>query len=146
MIFGKVRSAAVCAVVMVLTACATAPQPARPAETGDGPTLAEPTGQASSSGGARTSPNVKLVAHLPRTAPLNGDMDWNTDLAFQGDYAFVGNFGGFSIHDISDPEKPVTVGPLGARCLRERQRALARGLVVMVIVRLAVESLEDEPP
>ncbi|WP_308250683.1 LVIVD repeat-containing protein [Nonomuraea rhizosphaerae] len=117
MIFGKVRSVAACAATMLLlAACAAGPQPTRTGGTAGEPTpLTEPTGQGRSSSGsgatgdARTSPNVKLVAHLPRTAPLNGDMDWNTDLAFQGDYAFVGNFGGFSIFDISDPEKPVTV-------------------------------------
>ncbi len=55
------------------------------------------------------SDNIKQVAHVPRTAPFDGTDDINTDLAFQGDYAYVGNFGGFSIYDISDPTKPQIV-------------------------------------
>ncbi|WP_197093974.1 LVIVD repeat-containing protein [Nonomuraea sp. SBT364] len=55
------------------------------------------------------SDNVKHVANVPRSAPLNGPMDWNTDLAFQGDYAYMGNFGGFTVFDISDPTSPKTV-------------------------------------
>ena len=30
----------------------------------------------------------------------------NTDLAFRGDYAFVGNYNGFNVYNISDPESP----------------------------------------
>jgi hypothetical protein len=30
----------------------------------------------------------------------------NTDLAFRGDYAFVGNYNGFNVYNISDPENP----------------------------------------
>ncbi|MFC4009472.1 LVIVD repeat-containing protein [Nonomuraea purpurea] len=56
-----------------------------------------------------TSDNVRQVAHVPKTAPLDGEDDVGTDLAFQGDYAYVGNFGGFSIFDISDPTKPQIV-------------------------------------
>ncbi|MFD0472692.1 LVIVD repeat-containing protein [Nonomuraea thailandensis] len=56
-----------------------------------------------------TSDNVKHIANVPRTAPFDGEGDLGTDLAFQGDYAYVGNFGGFSIFDISDPTKPQLV-------------------------------------
>lgn len=85
-----------CAMAILLAACSPAP--------------AEPVSRsATAQGDVMTSKNVRLVANVPRTAPLNGPMDWNTDLAFQGDYAFVGNFGGFSIYDISDPAKPRTV-------------------------------------
>jgi len=30
----------------------------------------------------------------------------NTDLAFRGDYVFVGNYNGFNVYNISDPESP----------------------------------------
>jgi len=33
----------------------------------------------------------------------------NSDLAFQGDYAFQGNYNGFRVWDISEPEKPALV-------------------------------------
>ncbi|MEV0586363.1 beta-propeller domain-containing protein [Nonomuraea sp. NPDC050310] len=106
MIFTKV-SAAVCAALLVLSACA-------PGES-DPPT-AEPQAQSQSAGTSApaakeitTSPNVKLVANLPRPAPLNGPLAWNSDLAFQGDYAYVGNFDGFSVVDIADPAKPKVV-------------------------------------
>ncbi|WP_433518247.1 LVIVD repeat-containing protein [Nonomuraea sp. CA-143628] len=104
MIFGKVRVAAACAALLLMAACSAGPRGEDPSGDGGEPlTTAQPTGD------AKTSPNVKRVAHVPRTAPLDGAMDWNTDLAFQGDYAYVGNFGGFSIYDISDPTKPKTV-------------------------------------
>ena len=104
MIFGKVRVAAACAALLLMAACSAGPRGEDPSgDGGESLTTAQPTGD------AKTSPNVKRVAHVPRTAPLNGAMDWNTDLAFQGDYAYVGNFGGFSIYDISDPAKPKTV-------------------------------------
>ncbi|MGW0805833.1 LVIVD repeat-containing protein [Nonomuraea sp. NPDC002799] len=53
-----------------------------------------------------TSDNVRHVAHVPKTAPFDGEDDVSTDLAFQGNYAYAGNFGGFSIYDISDPTHP----------------------------------------
>ncbi|TKK85258.1 hypothetical protein FDA94_26690 [Herbidospora galbida] len=55
------------------------------------------------------SDNVRVVANVPLEAPFDGDEAWGTDLAFQGDYAFVGNYAGFTIVDISDPEKPSVV-------------------------------------
>ncbi|MGV9779523.1 hypothetical protein ACWDS7_46870, partial [Streptosporangium sp. NPDC003464] len=50
-----------------------------------------------------TSPNVSHVANVPKPAGLETTI--NTDIAFQGDYAYVGNYGGFSIYDISRPER-----------------------------------------
>ncbi|WDZ83057.1 LVIVD repeat-containing protein [Micromonospora cathayae] len=54
-----------------------------------------------------SSPNLRQVAHLPRSAPL--DVGINSDLAFQGRYAFVGNYDGFQIYDIAKPERPKLV-------------------------------------
>ncbi|MBT2229774.1 LVIVD repeat-containing protein [Nonomuraea sp. NEAU-A123] len=108
MIFGKVRGAVVCAAVLLVAACSAGPQAGPGGEDPSGD-AGEPVNTSQPTGDAKTSPNVKRIAHMPRTAPLNGAMDWNTDLAFQGDYAYVGNFGGFSIYDISDPAKPKTV-------------------------------------
>ncbi|SEG66653.1 Uncharacterized conserved protein [Nonomuraea solani] len=54
-----------------------------------------------------TSPNVTHVANIPKPAPIAATI--NTDLAFQGNYAYVGNYGGFSIYDISNPRKTKVV-------------------------------------
>nr|WP_306875285.1 hypothetical protein [Streptosporangium brasiliense] len=54
-----------------------------------------------------TSPNVSHVANVPKPAGLETTI--NTDIAFQGDYAYVGNYGGFSIYDISRPERTKVV-------------------------------------
>ncbi len=57
--------------------------------------------------------NMELVAHLPKapgfvspTTDISAILFANSDLAFQGDYAFMGNFHGFNVYDISDPENP----------------------------------------
>lgn len=54
-----------------------------------------------------TSPNVSRVTNVPKPPGLGSTI--NTDIAFQGDYAYVGNYGGFSIYDISDPRRTTTV-------------------------------------
>lgn len=101
-----------CTVLLLASACAAGPQ-----ATG-APTPATTTQETSApagkpgtvrNGDVMTSENVRQVANVPRTAPLNGDANINTDLAFQGDYAYVGNFGGFAIYDISQPAKPQIV-------------------------------------
>jgi hypothetical protein len=48
-----------------------------------------------------STPNLKQVAHLPKTAPLEGT---NSDWAFQGKYAYGGNYNGFAVYDISNPK------------------------------------------
>jgi hypothetical protein len=57
----------------------------------------------------RHSPNMTLVANVPLDAPFDGPQSWGTDMAFQGDYAFVGNYEGFTVHDIGDPAHPRVV-------------------------------------
>jgi hypothetical protein len=54
----------------------------------------------------RSSKNVQQVANLPKTAPLTAT---NSDLAFQGRYAYQGNYNGFNVIDISEPEDPQVV-------------------------------------
>ncbi|NUW45499.1 hypothetical protein HT134_36100 [Nonomuraea rhodomycinica] len=103
MISARVRGAVLCAVALLVSACGSGSDPGGPTPRSAG------TSQGSGDDAVMTSSNVKLVANVPRAAPLNNEMDWNTDLAFQGDYAFVGNFGGFSVYDISDPARPRTV-------------------------------------
>ncbi|MEU0571353.1 hypothetical protein ABZ297_38980 [Nonomuraea sp. NPDC005983] len=57
----------------------------------------------------KASPNVKLVANIPKQAPFKTSEAYNSDLAFQGDYAYQGNFHGFTIYDIRNPAKPAVV-------------------------------------
>ncbi|MGI5272514.1 LVIVD repeat-containing protein [Nonomuraea sp. CA-218870] len=108
MIFAKVRRAALGAAFLLVTACAASPEPEGDASP---PASGQPQTSASQAapGEVLTSDNVTHVVNVPRTAPLNGPMDWNTDLAFQGDYLYMGNFGGFSIFDISEPTTPKIV-------------------------------------
>ncbi|MFI6480378.1 LVIVD repeat-containing protein [Nonomuraea sp. NPDC050663] len=108
-------AAAVCAALLLATACATPEREAQRVETappvvpGTTQPAATPSAGASADDDVMTSDNVKLVANLPRQAPLNGPMAWNSDLAFQGTYAYVGNFDGFSVVDIADPTQPKLV-------------------------------------
>jgi len=52
---------------------------------------------------------MHLLANLPKTGPFVGEPAFNSDLAFWGKYAFQGNYNGFQITDISNPEKPEVV-------------------------------------
>jgi LVIVD repeat len=57
--------------------------------------------------------NMHPLGHIIEPAVLGGfggaNPDVNTDIAFQGNLAYQGNWDGFSIRDISDPENPTTV-------------------------------------
>ncbi|HXV89975.1 MAG TPA: hypothetical protein VD707_01320 [Gemmatimonadales bacterium] len=51
--------------------------------------------------------NLEVVSRTPPEDPFSRNM--NSDLAFTGHYAIQGNFNGFQVWDIEDPEKPVLV-------------------------------------
>ncbi|WP_248960204.1 LVIVD repeat-containing protein [Sphaerisporangium perillae] len=102
---GAMASAA--GAVLLLGACSGGPQPSAPAASRESPG-APPSASASASD-ARHSANARIVANVPLSAPFDGEEAIGTDLAFQGNYAFVGNYEGFTIHDISDPAKPKVV-------------------------------------
>ncbi|WP_150242969.1 LVIVD repeat-containing protein [Nocardiopsis quinghaiensis] len=55
---------------------------------------------------ADTSSNVTHVANVPKTETMSA---YNSDLAFTGDYAIGGNYDGFVVYDISEPEDPQVV-------------------------------------
>ncbi|WP_435113935.1 LVIVD repeat-containing protein [Nocardiopsis synnemataformans] len=59
--------------------------------------------------GVSTGGGVVHVANLPRPEGLDGAASYNTDLAFSGDHAIGGNYDGFVVYDISDPENPSRV-------------------------------------
>ncbi len=56
--------------------------------------------------------NISLLSHRDRPPgffdpEVPGNIVYaNTDMAFRGDYAFVGNFNGFNIYNVSEPESP----------------------------------------
>ncbi len=94
--------ASMASAVLLLGACAGDPPPSLPA-------ASTATPGPSTSGGVEHSANARLVANVPLSAPFDGEEAWGTDLAFQGNYAYVGNYEGFTIHDITDPAKPKVV-------------------------------------
>ncbi|MEU4575012.1 hypothetical protein [Nonomuraea sp. NPDC023979] len=131
MILARLRGAVLCAAVLLVSACAAGPE--RPPQADPpGSTAGTPAGQALKPGEIRMSDNVKHVANVPRAAPLNGPMDWNTDLAFQGDYAYMGNFGGFTVFDISDPANPKTVSQVACPA-QQNDVSVYRDLLILSV-------------
>ena len=55
------------------------------------------------------APAPETPAQRQRAASLNFV---NSDLAFRGNHLFIGNFSGFSVYDIADPQKPRLVAPV----------------------------------
>jgi hypothetical protein len=53
-----------------------------------------------------SSKDMSLVANLPKQGAFAPESAFNSDLAFQGDYAYAGNYNGFTVYDISRPQKP----------------------------------------
>ena len=70
-----------------------------------GPALADPPDAPppSASGADQHSQNMKVLASLPRTGTTN------SDLAFWGHTAYQGNYNGFRVIDISEPEQPTVL-------------------------------------
>ena len=54
-----------------------------------------------------TSNNMRLLGSAPKTDPAS--FYRNSDLAFRGRLAFAGNYLGFRVIDIADPEAPVVL-------------------------------------
>ncbi|WP_081748905.1 LVIVD repeat-containing protein [Nocardiopsis sp. CNT312] len=52
---------------------------------------------------------VEHLAHVPKPALLGGSAALNSDLAFTGDYVIGGNYNGFVVYDVSEPESPEIV-------------------------------------
>ena len=56
-----------------------------------------------------SSRNMHLLANVPKFGPFVGEAALNSDIAFWGKYAIQGNYNGFQITAISDPEAPSVV-------------------------------------
>jgi hypothetical protein len=50
--------------------------------------------------------NMHHLANLPKSGPFAGESNFGSDIAFWGKYAIQGNYNGFQVTDISDPERP----------------------------------------
>ncbi|WP_239647001.1 LVIVD repeat-containing protein [Nocardiopsis salina] len=59
--------------------------------------------------GVETGGGVEHLANVPKQPGLDGEPQFNTDLAFSGDHAIGGNYDGFTVYDISQPEDPQVV-------------------------------------
>jgi hypothetical protein len=64
------------------------------------------SGATLAAGETASSPNMRLVANLPKSGAFAGESSFNSDIAFQGDYAYAGNYDGFNVYDISRPTSP----------------------------------------
>ena len=50
--------------------------------------------------------NLKLMASQAKPAPFETEGDFNSDIAFENGYAFQGNYDGFMVWDVREPENP----------------------------------------
>ena len=75
-------------------------------------TTAPAPGPVLGSGQSASSPNVSLVANLPKRGAFAGATAFNSDLAFAGSNAYAGNYNGFTVYDIKNPKKPREVTQL----------------------------------
>ncbi len=89
--------AAALALVAPATAVAQPPTPPAPAPA---PGIPAP-------GEIVSSPNMELIANLPKTGAFAPEAAFGTDIAFQRDLAYVGNYEGFTVYDVGDPRRPV---------------------------------------
>jgi hypothetical protein len=53
-----------------------------------------------------TSPNLRLVANLPKEGDFAAEDAFNSDLAFAHGFAYAGNYQGFAVYDLRVPGKP----------------------------------------
>ncbi|MFE5290606.1 LVIVD repeat-containing protein [Isoptericola sp. NPDC056618] len=91
------RTRGVAGVALSLTLVAGALGLAAPASASDAPEPDVPPGEVASS-------NIEHLSNNPKNGALQGT---GSDIAFQGKYAFAGNYDGFTVYDLSDPEEPV---------------------------------------
>ncbi len=61
------------------------------------------------SGETASSPNMRLIANVPKYGEFEPEGAYNSDLAFQGNYAYAGNYNGFTVYDIKKPKRPKAV-------------------------------------
>ncbi|MFD1824658.1 LVIVD repeat-containing protein [Mumia zhuanghuii] len=60
-------------------------------------------------GETASSPNMKLLANIPKNGAFAEEAAFSTDLAFKGNYAYAGNYNGFTVYDIKKGSRPTQV-------------------------------------
>ncbi len=60
-------------------------------------------------GQTASSPNMSLIANIPKNGAFAPETAFNSDLAFAGRYAYAGNYNGFTVYDLKRPRKPQQV-------------------------------------
>lgn len=63
----------------------------------------EQSGEPDVGPGEVASENMEHLNNVPKDGLLQGT---GSDIAFQGEHAFVGNYDGFTVYDLADPENP----------------------------------------
>ncbi|NRQ31735.1 hypothetical protein HII36_07770 [Nonomuraea sp. NN258] len=97
----------------------------------------EPEAMAEYDASAEHSPNLVPVAALTRTSPFDTHAAVGSDLAFTGDYAIAGNYEGFTIYDISQPERPAVVSQV--RCPGPQNDVTVSGNLLFLSVDLPMD-------
>ena len=59
--------------------------------------------------GDQAAEDMELLTNLPKNGAFAAETAFNSDLAFKGKYAYAGNYEGFTVYDLSDPEAPEQV-------------------------------------
>ena len=60
-------------------------------------------------GETASSPNMSLIANIPKQGAFADEHAYNSDLAFKDGYAFAGNYNGFMVYDVKRPTEPRVV-------------------------------------
>ncbi len=64
-------------------------------------------------GETASSPNLSLIANIPKQGAFAAETAYNSDLAFKDDYAFAGNYNGFMVYDVKQAADPAEGGDPG---------------------------------
>ncbi len=60
-------------------------------------------------GETASSPNMSLIANIPKQGEFAAPGAYNSDLAFKDGYAYAGNYNGFMVYDVRRPTQPRVV-------------------------------------
>jgi hypothetical protein len=60
-------------------------------------------------GETASSPNMSLIANIPKQGDFAAEGAFNSDLAFKDGYAYAGNYNGFMVYDVKRPTQPRVV-------------------------------------
>jgi hypothetical protein len=138
--------------LLLVTGCASQTQTASPAATPGEHAAHETLEPSASVDPDRHTDSMRLVATLPNED--HSDDFANSDFAFWGDLAVQGNYDGFRIIDIADPENPQVLSDVTCRG-PQGDVSIWEGLIVVSVDRPqtgpgcdsedAADAVEDDP-